>query len=418
MHPGALRTAALLTAALSVLCAVPATVAAAAPADATTRWSPDLHDAQTAGVVVEPTGVRLDTTVRPALTADGTGWTGLLTLPARSLDRSVDRVEAVVTGDVPPGSDATTDVRALRGTGGWTEWQPAERDGGVTLPESTRQVQVRLVLTGSPSAAPVVRRLDLAARAATDQQILVAAKPVLSYRVFATREGLVGGRTANGHVIDADDQFVALPSRRVLSARGTGEYTVRVCAPARSRTTGSGGPQAKAKRCAFAPVWDVGPWNTRDDYWNPTRRREEWKMLPQGVPQAQMAHLDGFNDGLDQYDRPVLNPAGIDLSDALFEDGLRLADNSWVTVDYLWTGSDPLATIRPGDDPVRVRAAPHDTAAVVGVAAAKAAVPARCLVAAGRADDDERWLKIGEAEYVPVAAAALPARVPECARSR
>ncbi len=39
-------------------------------------------------------------------------------------------------------------------------------------------------------------------------------------------------------------------------------------------------------RCAFAPVWDVGPWNTRDDYWNAPGTRENWGDLPQGMPQS------------------------------------------------------------------------------------------------------------------------------------
>src|SRR5687767_8349324 len=80
------------------------------------------------------------------------------------------------------------------------------------------------------------------------------------FRVFATREGLVGEQTANQHVIRERDHFVALPSRRALSPQRSGEFTVRVCA--------SNG------RCEWAPVWDVGPWNTKDDYWSPDR--EMW----------------------------------------------------------------------------------------------------------------------------------------------
>jgi hypothetical protein len=77
----------------------------------------------------------------------------------------------------------------------------------------------------------------------------------LSFRVFATREGAVGGTTANGHVITPHDHFVALPSRRALSPKDTKTYGVKVC--------------ADNGKCETAPVWDVGPWNTTDDCWSP-----------------------------------------------------------------------------------------------------------------------------------------------------
>ena len=144
-----------------------------------------------------------------------------------------------------------------------------------------------------------------------------------TYRVFATREGLVGRTTANGHVITPRDHFVALPSRRGLSPRGSNQFSVRVC--------------ADSGRCETAPVWDVGPWNTRDDYWNPPAVRQNWKDLPQGTPEAQAAFENGYNGGRDQFGRMVANPAGIDLADGTFWDGLGLKNNSWVTATYLWT---------------------------------------------------------------------------------
>jgi len=54
-----------------------------------------------------------------------------------------------------------------------------------------------------------------------------AADPV-SVTVYATREGLVGETTANGHVIQPNDHFVALPSGEVLSGNGGREYEVRL----------------------------------------------------------------------------------------------------------------------------------------------------------------------------------------------
>ena len=146
----------------------------------------------------------------------------------------------------------------------------------------------------------------------------------LSYRVYGTREGLVGGTTANGHVIKSNDHFVALPSRRALASNGGSEYQVRVC-------------YSKTGKCATASVWDVGPWNTKDDYWNPSATRESWKALPQGKPEAQAAYQDGYNGGLDQFGRRPSNPAGIDIADGTFWTDLGLSNNDWVDVTYLWT---------------------------------------------------------------------------------
>ena len=142
----------------------------------------------------------------------------------------------------------------------------------------------------------------------------------LSYQVYATREGLVGGTTANGHVIKPSDHFVALPSGTALSPNGSGSYSVQVCGPA---------------RCETAPVWDVGPWNTHDNYWDASRA--EFTNLPQGEPEAQAAYQSGYNGGHDEFGRNVSNPAGIDLADGTFYN-VGLNNNGWVTVTYLWTG--------------------------------------------------------------------------------
>jgi hypothetical protein len=214
------------------------------------------------------------------------------------------------------------------------------------------------------------------------------------HRAFATREGLVGGTTANGHVITERDVFVALPSRRALSPRGTNDYSVKVCAP--------------NGRCAFAPVWDVGPWNTRDDYWNPSARRQSWRDLPRGVPQAQAARAHGHNGGRDQFGRVVRNPAGIDLADGLFWDALGLRDNAWVAVDYLWTGDSPLATVRV-DRRVDLRGAPEVGARVVGLVANGTAVPLQCVAGA--------WLRVGAGQFLPAASvprAQWSGRLPAC----
>jgi hypothetical protein len=147
-----------------------------------------------------------------------------------------------------------------------------------------------------------------------------------TYRIFATREGLVGHRTANGHRIRPRDRFVALPSWSVLSSRGGHEFQVRVTYRGRS---------------VVLPVWDVGPWNTRDDYWNPNRRYGD---LPVGLPMAQAARQQGYNGGRDEFGRRIRHANGIDIADGAFWDDLGMIDSDWVEVTFLWLGADPGAT--------------------------------------------------------------------------
>lgn len=152
--------------------------------------------------------------------------------------------------------------------------------------------------------------------------------------VFATREGLVGGTTANGHVVVANDHFVALPSRRALSFNGGHEFEVEISFGARK---------------AVMPQWDIGPWNIRDDYWNPWTVREKFQDLPQGMPEAQAAFQTNYNNGLDGGDTPsgprqVRNPAGIDLADGTFLQDLQLPDNSFINVKFLWLVNYALAS--------------------------------------------------------------------------
>lgn len=144
-----------------------------------------------------------------------------------------------------------------------------------------------------------------------------------TYRVFGTREGLVGHMTASGHIIQPRDRFVALPSWRALYTNGQTNY-VRITYKGRS---------------VVVPVLDVGPWNTHDDYWSPNR--ENYRDLPVGVPMAQAAYFDGYNGGLDQFGRRVSVPSGIDIGDGTFWDDLGMHDNDWVEVTFLWLGADP-----------------------------------------------------------------------------
>jgi hypothetical protein len=161
-------------------------------------------------------------------------------------------------------------------------------------------------------------QLEAAPTAEEEQQLLAP-----TYRIFATREGLVGRTTANGHVIQPRDRFVALPSWSVLSPKGSDKYRVRVTYKGRS---------------VVAPVWDVGPWNTKDDYWSPNRR---YRDLPVGMPMAAAAVLEGYNGGLDERGRRIRLPNGIDIADGTFWDDLQMTRDDWVEVSFLWLGADP-----------------------------------------------------------------------------
>jgi hypothetical protein len=150
-----------------------------------------------------------------------------------------------------------------------------------------------------------------------------------TYRVYATRIGLVGNRTANGHTVRPRDRFVALPSWSVLAKQGSDEFRVRVTYRGRS---------------VVLPVWDVGPWNTRDDWWAANRRYND---LPVGKPMAQAAYLEGYNGGRDEFGRRIGNPAGIDIADGAYWDDLGMSEADWVEVTFLWLGRDPQGPVKP-----------------------------------------------------------------------
>jgi hypothetical protein len=140
-----------------------------------------------------------------------------------------------------------------------------------------------------------------------------------TFRVYAHREGLVGYTTANGHVIQPNDFFVALPCWCALSSTGGNEFQVRLTYKDKS---------------IVVPVWDVGPWNTEDNYWDAPEERR-FAGLPRGVPAAEAAYFDGYNNGRDGSDREVRSPAGIDIGDGAFY-ALGLTDSAWIDVSFLW----------------------------------------------------------------------------------
>ncbi|MEY9894856.1 hypothetical protein ABIA31_008544 [Catenulispora sp. MAP5-51] len=323
----------MLAAAPSALAAVPK-----AGAGGGSGWTEDLSRLRAGDVNVVWTGRALqvrDSHLHAASSAQDTRGYGSQTLPEHRLAAPANQVAVTLVATRPAGSDVQADVRGLGADGKWTQWVPAAASGPTRLPRSVTEVQARLTLRDDArgDSASVTKLALSASNGVVATTVKPAATP-LAYQVYATREGLVGGTTANGHVIQPNDHFVALPSGTALSPQGSGDYSVQVC-----------GPSA----CVTAPVWDVGPWNERDDYWD--ANRAEFTDLPQGEPEAQAAYQNGYNGGLDDLGTSIANPAGIDLADGTFSD-VGLSDNGWVTVTYLWTSGGtppPAATDDFGD---------------------------------------------------------------------
>ncbi|MCP3798979.1 hypothetical protein NLX83_06895 [Allokutzneria sp. A3M-2-11 16] len=361
----------------------------AAPAEST--WTPDLTQITEDSANVRFTGGALRLAGQPVRAAsamhDRDG--GSLVVATRELAAPANRIGATVDATVPGDAQLSVDVRGELAGGEWSEWTTAPAE----LPEATKRLQVRVAMVNSGDGrSPEVRGVRLSAESGPQ----VAAEPraaARSYRVYATREGLVGGTTANGHVIKSRDHFVALPSGKSLAPKNTGTYSVKVCT---------------ASRCAWGAVWDKGPWNIKDDYWNPSAQREMWKNLPQGKPEAQAAYQDKYNGGKDGFGRVVQNPAGIDLADGTFWDGLKLSDNAWVTATYLWTGTGTFGTVRStAGGPVNVRNAAKTGATQVGMAGNHARAQVECQVTGdsvtGSQGTSNVWFRIHAGMYIPKA---------------
>jgi hypothetical protein len=250
---------------------------------------------------------------------------GSLVGAVQALPAPAIRLSATWTGEAPAGTAVRLEVRGLDDQGA-LPWVETPGDGSVVRLEGpVATVQYRLTLLAmDASSGPVVRDVQVAAvePAETVEPVLAAAQAgsAPGFRLYATRIGLIGRTTANGTVIAPEDRFVALPSRRVLAAKGGREYEVRVEYKGRSITV---------------PVWDIGPWNVRDNYWEAPARRDMWNDLPAGRPQSVAAYFDAYHGGRDGFGRRVLSPAAIDLSDAAFYD-LGMTNADWVQATMLW----------------------------------------------------------------------------------
>lgn len=246
-------------------------------------------------------------------------------------DRPVSRLKLSYTASLPVGTDAWIAVRGSPDGQRWMPWvTDLANEAVIGFDGPILQAQYRVILLGSLTASPTVRDLRLVS---TGQAPTVMGATNLSpysiaptFRVRATRLGMVGGRTANGYVIPPRARFVALPSWTVLSTVGRDEYRVRISYRGRS---------------AVAPVYDVGPYNERDDYWNQPRRG--YPQLEHGWPMDHAAYYEGFNGGRAEKGF-VRFPTAVDVGDGIWWDALGInGDQAEVEVSFLWLGQDPLA---------------------------------------------------------------------------
>lgn len=182
-------------------------------------------------------------------------------------------------------------------------------------------ITLATVASGVPSLAAIpVTAAPITSDIASPAVVSESAASV-TFRLYATREGLVGGTTSSGHVITPNDHFVALPAAKALNKKVKISY--------------------KGKS-AVAPVLDIGPWNNDDDFWNPSDSRT-YKGIPRGTTQAQAAFESGHNGGKSGLGLKVTAPGGIDIGDGTYAD-VGLGNPDWVDVTLLWLTDDPNVT--------------------------------------------------------------------------
>jgi hypothetical protein len=305
------------------------TPAVAAPASTSDFWTVPLAAGEREGLAAGlPLRLATSTPQPPRVLAEYSRW-GTFLSPIYRAERPLKAARLLVDAHIPGQSLLQLELRAAKADGRWGPWQKAADGVLLALDASPSQVQVRAVLAAGADQSPRLQGLRVELVALEAAEALLTSTPAAgqvapTYRIYATREGLVGHRTANGHIIQPRDRFVALPNWGVLASRGGNEYQVRITYKGRS---------------TVVPVWDVGPWNTRDDYWGPTR--QTYPDLPVGLPMAQAAYQDGYNGGRDEFGRRVGLPNGIDIADGTFWDDLGMYDHDWVEVSFLWLGADP-----------------------------------------------------------------------------
>lgn len=244
------------------------------------------------------------------------------------------RVHVHWNADVPAGASLRVDLRAADRANRWSDWTlDVASDTIVPFDRASVQVQYRLTLLANQTS-PQVHAVQISPLPLNDADVTVGSldqRVAPTYHIRATRMGLVGERTANGHIIQPNDWFVSLPSFRSLSSKGGSEYMARLSYGGKS---------------VVVPVWEVGPWNIHDDYWNVDRER--FADLPVGWPEDHAAYFDGYNGGRAEKGR-VRFPTAADVGDGAWV-ALGIPFNEeqeQLDITFLWLGTDPGANPTP-----------------------------------------------------------------------
>jgi hypothetical protein len=268
---------------------------------------------------------------------------GVLTSPAILSESPFKNVRLTYDADVPEGTGISFEVRVQSANSQWSQWQEVETSGeGFSAAANRTAAQYRATLKSNGSGtSPILRSVELDTQQAGGQmaefQALVSHPTV---RVYGTREGLAGRTTSNGHKIVDKDRFVALPSKKALNPKDGTDYQVQISYKGKTVT---------------APVWDVGPWNSKDNYWDSPR--EQFNDIPRFTPQVSAAFFNNYNNGNDGYGRPVIYPAAIDIADGTFIDDLGMKSSDWVDVTFLWVDAAapplvPMPVVVPKPGPI------------------------------------------------------------------
>lgn len=361
-----------------------------------TSGPPTGEAAQYDGVLSLPDGsIQLLATASPAPPALGNyqRFGSYLSAPLL-LDTPSTSFSLSYQASLPSDSTMRVDLRGSLDGMRWSEWEIGLPSGQlVQLARSAKFAQYRLIFLARGSGLPALHSLSLvpveggASYSASAEANAVA--PTL--RLRATRMGMVGGRTANGYIIQPHARFVSLPSWRSLAPRGSHEYSVRISYKGRS---------------SVAPVWDVGPYNIHDNYWSADRER--FSELPRGWPQDHAAYYEGHNGGWGEKGY-VRFPSAIDIGDGVWLDDLGInGDQAEVEVTFLWLGSDPLAGKQPRTySPEQVvdelspdfwPNSPFRSSSPVGCGEGRHAFVAPSVVEAGQSAKVARWQPILPAE--------------------
>jgi len=258
------------------------------------------------------------------------------------------RIQITYAAETPAGSAVRIDLRASVDGVHWSAWEIDLASGiHATFTKPMFFAQYRATLLSNGRRQPFVRALRLVPeRGKAIYTTMSDDQPIApTWKLRATREGLVGRHTANGHKIKPHDHFVSLPSWRALSPDGTTDYQVRITYNGRS---------------SVAPVYDVGPWNVHDNYWD--EQREKFADLPRGWPEDHAAYFDNYNGGRAEKGR-VRFPTAVDIGDGVWWDDLGIkGDQATVEITFLWLGRDPLqpppAEAAPPTAPPPAQAAP------------------------------------------------------------